>query len=132
MFAPAPFIRDVKPSFFTTWMKQSMDPLYLTPPPDGVNGVGHETSCYGDSPSQEEGNANASIFAQQKRLECVIEAEVHATIDEDTNSRDGEPSVQALDTVRLQCLHVHINEAIELTLTTLTLGIVSQPGSCVI
>merc|ERR1711936_201737 len=140
MFAPAPFIRDMKTLILDDLDETIHGSLVLDStsgghhhaPPDGVNGVGHETSCYCDSPSQEEGNANASIFSQQKRLECVIEAKVHATIDEDTNSRDGEPSVQTLDTVRLQCLDVDINETIELTLTTLTLGIVSQPGPCVI
>merc|ERR1712133_170992 len=33
MFAPAPFIRDMNPSFLMTWTKQSIDPLYLTSPP---------------------------------------------------------------------------------------------------
>jgi len=32
MLAPAPFIRDMKPSFLQTVVKQSMEPLYLTPP----------------------------------------------------------------------------------------------------
>ena len=35
-FAPAPFIRDMKPSFFRTCVKQSMEPLYLTPPPEVI------------------------------------------------------------------------------------------------
>ena len=96
-------------------------------PSDGVNGVGHETGSYGDSPSQQEGNSNASIRTQEERLECVVEAEVHATIDEDTDSRDSEPSVQSLDTIGLQCFDVNINETVELTLTTLTLGVVSEP-----
>merc|ERR1719331_3760529 len=34
----------------------------------------------------------------------------------------------ALDTIGLQCLDVDIDQSIELALTTLTLGIVSQPG----
>merc|ERR1719350_2176954 len=53
-------------------------------------------------------------------------------VDEDTNGRDGESSVQSLDTIRLEGLHIHINEAIELALTSLALGIVSQPGSGII
>ena len=36
IFAPAPFIRDMKPSFLVTWMKQSIEPLYLTPPPEVI------------------------------------------------------------------------------------------------
>ena len=31
--APAPFIMDMKPSFFKIWVPQSMAPLYLTPLP---------------------------------------------------------------------------------------------------
>merc|ERR1719508_690886 len=71
-------------------------------PPDGVNGVGHESSsdCY--SPSEEEGKANICVVSEKHGLQGVEHAEVHATVDEDTNSRDGEASVQALDTIRLE------------------------------
>merc|ERR1712008_220231 len=61
-------------------------------------------------------------------LEGVEETEVHATGDEDTNGRDGEASVQALDTIRLEGLDVDIDQAVELALATLALGIVGQPG----
>merc|ERR1719432_691718 len=82
-------------------------------PPDGINGVGHETSSDSHSPAEEEGKSNASTISNKDGLEGVEHAEVHATVDEDTDSRDGESSVQALDTVRLQCLHVDINKTIE-------------------
>ena len=36
MLAPAPFIMDMKPSFFRIWIPQSMEPLYLTPPPEVI------------------------------------------------------------------------------------------------
>merc|ERR1711909_214547 len=98
-------------------------------PPDCVNGVGHQASSNSDSPSKEEGSSHGSVLASdQNWLQGVKESEVHATVDEDTDSRDGEASVQALDTIGLQCLDVDIDQSIELALTTLTLGIVSQPG----
>merc|ERR1719151_416655 len=75
---------------------------------------------------------DTGILAQEQRLQGVVEAEVHATVDEDADSGDGEASVQALDTVRLEGLHVHIDQTVELALTTLTLGIVSQPGPSVV
>lgn len=33
---PAPFMRDIGPSFFKIWMVQSIDPLYLTASPDVI------------------------------------------------------------------------------------------------
>merc|ERR1719244_2132475 len=53
-------------------------------------------------------------------------------VDEDTDGGDGEATVQSLDTIGLEGLHVDINETIELTLSTLALGIVSQPGPGVV
>ena len=154
-----------------TWMKQSMEPLYLAPPPEVIiillltvsedqhvrnrfcnsvtrkdiqfiyfgpnkngtsltNGVRHESSSDGDSPSQEEGEEDSSVLAEQQRLQSVVEAEVHATVDEDANCGDGEASVQALDAIGLQSLHVHVDQAVELALTTLALGVVGQPENC--
>merc|ERR1719209_2419745 len=89
------------------------------PPPHGVNGVGHESSSDGDSPSKEEGEEDSSVLAEQQWLQGVVEAEVHATVDEDTNCGDGEASIQALDAVGLEGLHVDVDQAIELALTTL-------------
>merc|ERR1719430_404328 len=100
--------------------------------PDSINGVGHQTSSNSHSPAEEEGESNASTISNKDGLQGVEHAEVHATVDEDTDSRDGESSVQALDTVRLQSLHVNINETIELALTALALGIVSQPSPGVV
>merc|ERR1719209_490066 len=102
------------------------------PPSHGINGVGHESSSDGDSPSQEEGEEDSSVLAEQQRLQGVVEAEVHATVDEDANCGDGEASVQALDAVGLQSLHVQVDQAVELALATLALGVVSQPGPGVV
>merc|ERR1719154_774204 len=101
-------------------------------PSDGVNGVGHESSSDGDSPAEEEGERDTGVVSQKHGLQGVEETEVHATVDEDTDSRDGESSVQSLDTVSLQGLGVDINQTIELSLSTLALGVISQPGSGVV
>merc|ERR1719278_1600130 len=95
------------------------------PPPDCVNGVGHQAGSNGDSPSKEEGSNRRGVLSSNEHgLQCIEHTEVHAMVDKDTNSRDGEASVQALDAIGLQSLHVHVDQA----LTTLALGVVSQPG----
>merc|ERR1740131_132190 len=124
----------MKPSFFKICIAQSMEPLYLTPPPEViiiliVNGVGHEAGSNGDSPSKKEGSNHRGVLSSNEHgLQGIEHTEVHATVDKDTNSRDGEASVQALDAIGLQSLHVHVNQAVELALTTLALGVVGQPG----
>ena len=94
-----------------------------------TNGVGHESSCDSHSPAEEEGKANTSTISDEDWLQGVEHAEVHATVDEDTNGRDGEASVQSLDTIRLEGLHIDINKTIELAFTSLALGIIGQPGN---
>merc|ERR1719504_506013 len=99
------------------------------PPPDGVDGVGHQASTNGHSPSEKEGSSHGSVLSSNQHwLQGVKHTEVHATVDEDTHSGDGEASVQALDTIGLQSLDVDIDQSVELTLSTLALGIVGQPG----
>merc|ERR1712071_568648 len=111
------------------WRAQSMEPVldsatggHHHPPPDGVNGVGHESRSDGHSPSEEEGGHEAAVLAHKDGLQGVEETEVHATVDEDTDGRDREASVQTLDAVRLEGLDVDVDQAVELALTTLALG----------
>merc|ERR1712183_824715 len=99
---------------------------------DGVNRIGHKSSSNGNTPAKKEGQANISTVTKEYGLESVKHAKVHATVDEDTNSGDGETSVQALDTIRFEALHIDINETIKLALTALTLGIIGKPGSCIV
>ena len=35
-YLPAPFIKDIGPSFFKIWIVQSIDPLYLTASPEVI------------------------------------------------------------------------------------------------
>lgn len=97
-------------------------------PPDGVNGVGHQPGGDGHAPAQQEGQEERSVLAQEDGFERVIEAEVHASVDEDTDAGDGESSVQALDTVGLHGLGVDVDEAVELAFATLAFSVISQPG----
>ena len=92
-----------------------------------TNGVGHESSSDSDSPSEEEGHGHIGVVSEKQGLQGVKETEVHATVDEDTDGGDGESSVQALDSVRLEGLGVDIDQAVELSLTSLALGVIGQP-----
>ena len=96
-------------------------------PSDSVNGVGHESSSDGDTPTQEEGQGDSSISSQDQRLQSVVETKVHSSVDEDTNSGDDKSSVETLDTIRLEGLDVDINQTIELSLASLALSIISKP-----
>merc|ERR1719154_334045 len=101
-------------------------------PSDGVNRIGHEPGSDGDSPAKEEGERDTSIVTKEHWLQSVEETKVHATIDEDTDSGDGESSVKSLDTIRLKSLGVDINETVELSLSALALGVIGKPGSGVV
>merc|ERR1719474_2412855 len=79
------------------------------PPSDGVDGVGHEPSRDGHSPSKEEGKSHSSILPKDEWLESVVEAEVHATVNENSDGRDDKASIKSLYTIRLESLHVDIN-----------------------
>ena len=92
-----------------------------------TNGVGHKSSSDGDSPSEEEGHGDTGVVSEEDGLQSVEEPKVHATVDEDTDGGDGESSVQTLNTVRLESLGVDIDQAVELPLTSLALGVIGQP-----
>merc|ERR1739848_515836 len=98
------------------------------PPPDGVDRVGHQAGRDGDCPSQEEGESHSSISSEEHGLQGIVESKVHTTVDEDTDSRDGKSSVESLDAVRLEGLRVDINETVELSLSSLALGVIGQSG----
>merc|ERR1719427_162733 len=86
----------------------------------------------GNSPTQEEGEGDVGVISEKNRLQGVEQTKVHATVDEDTNSGDSEASVESLDTVRLQGLGVDVNETVELSLASLALGVIGQPGPGVV
>merc|ERR1712211_59209 len=87
----------MKPSFFMlhstvdgTLVRHATTRGHHHPPPDCVNGVGHQAGSNGDSPSEEEGSSNRGVLSSDKQgLQGIEHTEVHATVDEDTDSRDG-------------------------------------------
>merc|ERR1712008_573010 len=98
-------------------------------PTHGVNGVGHQTGKDGNTPSQQERPKDRCICSQKNWLQGIVETEIHATIDKDTDAGDGETTVKTLDTVRLQGFGVDIDQAVELTFTSLAFSVVSQSGT---
>ena len=95
---------------------------------NGVNGVRHKSSSDGNSPTQQEWKGNWRRVSQKNRFQRVIKTKVHATVDENTDARDNETTVKTLDTVGLDGLDIDIDQAVELTFTTLTFGIIGQSG----
>jgi len=101
-------------------------------PTNGVDGVGHQTGSDGDTVTQAEGQEQPGIGSQKDGLQGIVEAEIHATIDEDADARDDETSVETLNTVGLEGLGVDVDETLVLALSTLALGVVSQTRTGVI
>ena len=97
--------------------------------PDCIDGVGHQPGGDGDGPAEQEGEGHAGISPEHQRLEGVVQSEVHPAVDEDAHGGDDEAAVQALDPVRLQGLDVHVNQAIELPLASLALGVIGKPDN---
>ena len=92
-----------------------------------TNGIGHEAGSDGDSPSKNEGDQDTSVLSQKQWFQGVVEAKIHPAVDENTNSRDGEASVESLDAIRLESLRIDVNESVELSLASLALSIISKP-----
>lgn len=83
----------------------------------GINGVGGETRESGDTPAEDE--VGQEVGATRKDgLDGVVETEVEATVDEDTDGGDDETTVETSNTVRLEDLLVDIEHAVELALAT--------------
>merc|ERR1719474_1214628 len=76
---------------------------------NGVDGVGHEPSRDSHSPTKEEGKSHSSILTKDDGLEGIVEAKVHATVDENSDGRDDKTSVKSLNTIGLKGLNVDIN-----------------------
>ena len=50
------------------------------PPPDGVDGVGHQTGGDGDSPTKQEGHSDPGISSEHHRLQGVVQTKVHPAV----------------------------------------------------
>ena len=99
---------------------------------NGIDGVGHQTGSDGDTIAQAEGQEQSGVGSQKDGLEGIVEAEVHATVDEDAHAGNDETTVETLDTVGLEGLGVDVDETLVLTLAALALGVVGQTRTGVV
>ncbi|TRY75429.1 hypothetical protein TCAL_00707 [Tigriopus californicus] len=101
------------------------------PPFHGVDGIGHQARGNGHAPSQEEGVHPLGVIAQQDGLQRVVETEVESPVDEDTNTGDGETTVQTTDAIGLDGFHVAIDDSVELSLAA-TAGVGGQSSASIV
>ena len=87
---------------------------------DGINWVGSKTRDNSNSPTEEEGSQEGTTFTNEDWLDSIVDTEVKTSEDEDTDTGDGETSVETGNTVGGDGLLVDINETIVLSLTVLT------------
>jgi len=102
---------------------------------DSINGIRSKTSTNGDTPSEHEvGKEVIFKISGEDGLDGIVHTEIETTVNDDTNARNGESSVQTLDTISGQGLSVDINETVELALSTLLgrLVIISQTGTGIV
>ena len=69
--------------------------------------------------SQCKRDEESSFISKQQRFEGVIEAEVAASVDNDSNTGDDEAAVQTDEAIRFDRFRVDINHSVELSFTTL-------------
>lgn len=112
---------------------------------DGIDGVGGETGSGGDEPGESEGgttlngvgDVSVGITGQHTEhdgLDGIVQTEVQTTVDDDTNARDDETTVETSNTVGSQSLPVNVYQSVELTLSSLLgrLVIVSKTSTGII
>jgi len=98
---------------------------------NGVEGVRKETREDGDTVSDGEvdGNVRLTILTNEHGGDGVVKTEVETTVNHDTNAGDDETTVKTSNTIGSDSLTVNIEEAVVLTLTTLTLNIGSKTST---
>ena len=86
---------------------------------DGINWVGSKTRDNSNTPSKNEWSHEGTIFTNEDWLESIVDTEVKTSVDEDTDTRDSETSVETGNTVGGDSLLVDIDETVVLSLTVL-------------
>jgi len=66
---------------------------------DGINGVGCKTSSDGDSPTKQERSEERVFVGSEGGFDRVVQTEVEASINDDTDARDGETTVEPGNTI---------------------------------
>ena len=103
---------------------------------DRVERVRSETSRSSNNPAEQERGKEVlrEVTGQDNGLERVVETEVETTVDNDTNDRGDEATVETGNTVRGEGLTVDVDETVELTVTARlsVLGVVGKTGTGVV
>ena len=119
---------------------------------DSVKRVGGETGTGGDTPAESERGKEVALegadeddrldrvvcrisgTSGEKRCSKLTHSKVETTVNNDTNDRGNEATVETGDTVRRKSLPVHIHETVELTLATLggRLVVVGETGTGIV
>ncbi len=103
---------------------------------DSVERVGEETRDDGDTVSKSEGGSGVAILAKEHGAEGIVETEVEATVDDNTNAGDDEATVETGNTIGSNGLLVDIKETVVLALTTSralgALHIVGETGTGIV
>jgi hypothetical protein len=92
---------------------------------DGIQRIRSNTSTSGDTPAEHEGGQEVTLKRtdEKDRLDGVVHAEVQTTVDNNTKDGGTEATVETSNTIGSESLAVDIDEAVELTLTTLAGGL---------
>lgn len=112
---------------------------------DGIDGVGGETSSGGDDPGESEGGEtldrvrDLSVGVSGEHvvddgLNGIVETEVQTTVDDDTNARDDESTIETSNTISSHGLLVDVDQTSVLTRSSLLgrLVVVSQTSTSII
>lgn len=106
-------------------------------PADSVERVRGDTGTSGDGPAEQEGRKEVALegTSEDDGLDGVVHAEVQTTVDNDTGDGGAEATVQTSNTVGGEGLAVDVDQAVELTGTTASLGglgVVGETGTGVV
>lgn len=99
---------------------------------DGIDGIRSQTSEDGNGPANTEVNVEVVLqVTGEQGLDGVVETEVKTSVDNDTDARDNETSVETGNTIGGEGLFVDIDQTAVLLLTTLLgrLQVIGQFGS---
>lgn len=104
---------------------------------NSIERIRSKTSTNSNTPSEEEGGEEASLELtdENNRLKRVVDTKVETTVDDDTNDRRDETTVETGDTVGGEGLPVDVDETVELTFTSALcgrLGVVGETGTSIV
>jgi len=98
-------------------------------PSNGINWVGSKTRNNGNRPTEEEGDKSGSRISDKDWFEGIVETKVETSVDEDTDARDDETSVETSNTIGSEGLLVDIDETVVLSFAVFAFVVVSESSS---